>query len=648
LSLDIRRMTVSPVTLVKEQDIWRTDNNMSQVIDNSRIITGSKITNILDKPDTNYMPADAMRTLPQMFETRVSMTPNGAAYQQFDPDKNQWKKYTWEDTGKAVNAWRQTLATENLDPGDRVGIRRGNGFNWVLFDQAALSLGLVVVPLYVDDRADNVAYIVENSDIKLLYLQESEQWQSMSNNLSQLTKIIRVIIEEGEDTRTLSLEDNRVVALDDWLQTKKENPTLPDIDPADLATIVYTSGTTGKPKGVMLTHNNLTSNSRAGVNHIGCFETDRMISFLPLSHTFERTVGYYVQIMVGCEVVYARSILDLGEDLQNKKPTILISVPRIYERVYGKIKAQLEEGPDIKRKLFDKTVDVGWARFEHSQGRAKWQPKLLLWPILNKIVASKVRAKMGGRLRLALSGGAPLPPSISRIFIALDIMVLQGYGLTESSPIIAASSLEFNQPSSIGMPLQGVEVYIGENDELLARGPNIMKGYWKNSEATAEAIDADGWLHTEDKAKLEDGYLYIIGRLKEIIVLANGEKVPPADMEVAIAEDALFEQSLVIGEQKPCLTALVVLNPSIWEETKKQNNGDFDNLNSPAVEKFLLERISTQIHAFPGYAKIKRVKAMLDPWTVENELATPTMKLRRIRIEERFSSEINDMYQGKI
>lgn len=621
---------------------------MTQIIDSSQIITGSRITNILDSSDTNYMSADAMRTLPQMFQTRVSMTPDRAAYQQFDAARNQWIKYSWADTAKAVAAWQQTLATENLNPGDRVGIRRGNGFNWVLFDQAALSLGLVVVPLYVDDRADNVAYIIEDSDIKLLYLQESEQWGCMAGNLGQLTQIVRVVIETGEDTRTLSLEDNRVVALGDWLQTKTNNLSLPDINASDLATIAYTSGTTGKPKGVMLTHNNLTSNSRAGVNHIGCFETDRMISFLPLSHTFERTVGYYVQIMVGCEVVYARSINDLGEDLQNKKPTILISVPRIYERVYGKIKAQLEEGPDIKKKLFEKTVDVGWARFEHSQGRAKWQPKLLLWPILNKIVASKVRAKMGGRLRLALSGGAPLPPSISKIFIALDIMVLQGYGLTESSPIISASTLEFNQPSSIGMPLQGVEVYIGENDELLARGPNIMKGYWKNPEATAAVLDAEGWLHTGDKAKQEDGYLYIIGRLKEIIVLANGEKVPPADMEVAIAEDALFEQSLVIGEQKPCLTALVVLNPSIWEEIKKQHKREFDNLGSAPVEKFLLERISTQIHAFPGYAKIKRVKAMLDPWTVENELATPTMKLRRTRIEDRFATEIKDMYQRRI
>jgi long-chain acyl-CoA synthetase len=268
------------------------------------------------------------------------MTPDRPAYQQFDPDKNQWIKYSWGDAGKAVKAWQQTLATENLDPGDRVGIRRGNGFNWVLFDQAALSLGLVVVPLYVDDRADNVAYIIENSDIKLLYVQESEQWSCMHDNLSQLTKIMRVVIEEGEDTRTLSLEDNRVVALSDWLQTKKENPSFPDIDPSDLATIVYTSGTTGKPKGVMLTHSNLTSNSRAGVNHIGCFDTDRMISFLPLSHTFERTVGYYVKIMVGCEVVYARSINDLGEDLQNKKPTNLNSVPRIYERLNGKITEQ--------------------------------------------------------------------------------------------------------------------------------------------------------------------------------------------------------------------------------------------------------------------------------------------------------------------
>ena len=611
-----------------------------------KIITGSRIVNYLEKPGADYMPEEAMRTLPEMFESRVMRTPELPAYQQFDPTTGKWNQYTWGDTGDRVAAWRASLAAERLSPGDRVAIRRSNGYNWVLFDQAALSLGLVVVPLYVDDRPDNVAYILENAGVKLMYLEHDQQWTCLKNNLDQLTQVQRVVIEQGDDTRTLSLEDSRVIDLPAWLKNRANTAPRPDIAPNDLATIVYTSGTTGRPKGVMLSHRNITSNVRSGVNHIGCYPQDSMVSFLPLSHTFERTVGYYVPVMVGCEVIFARSIPELAEDLQNKKPTILISVPRIYERVYGKIKAQLEEGPDIKKKLFNKTVDVGWTRFEYRQGRAKWHPKLLLWPLLDKLVASKVRAKLGGNLRFALSGGAPLPPAISRVFISLDIIILQGYGLTESSPIISANTLEFNQPASIGVPLLNEEVKIGENDELLARGPNIMLGYWNNPEATAEVIDDEGWLHTGDKAREEDGYLYIIGRIKDIIVLANGEKVPPADMETAIAEDALFEQCLVIGEQKPYLTALVVLNASLWEEIRKNRGMAFDNPNSPEVEKFLLKRIGERIRNFPGYAQIQRVKATLDPWTVDNNLATPTMKLRRARIEERYASEIRDMYEG--
>ncbi len=623
-----------------------TKETMSANNDHEKIITGHRIVNYLEKPGNDYMPEEAMRTLPEMFESRVMRTPERPAYQQYDATTGQWKKHVWGDVGRDVAAWRASLATEQLSPGDRVAIRRGNGYNWVLFDQAALSLGLVVVPLYVDDRPDNVAYILENAGAKLLYLEHDKQWTCLKNNLDQLSGIQRVVIEQGDDTRTLSLEDSRVIDLQAWLKNRATAVPDPEISPDDLATIVYTSGTTGRPKGVMLSHHNITSNVRSGVNHIGCYPEDRMVSFLPLSHTFERTVGYYVAVMVGCEVIFARSIPELAEDLQNKKPTILISVPRIYERVYGKIKAQLEEGPGIRKKLFDKTIDVGWTRFEYLQGRGKWHPKLLLWPLLDKLVAAKVRAKLGGNLRFALSGGAPLPPAISKVFISLDIVILQGYGLTESSPIISANTLEFNQPASIGMPLMNVEVKIAENDELLARGPNIMMGYWKNPQATAEVIDEQGWLHTGDKAREEDGYLYIIGRLKDIIVLANGEKVPPADMETAIAEDALFEQCLVIGEQKPYLTALVVLNGSLWEEIKKNRGVAFDNLNSPEVEEFLLKRIGKRITRFPGYAQIQRVRALLDPWTVDNDLATPTMKLRRSRIEERYANEIRDMYEG--
>ena len=607
---------------------------------------GSLRIDQLAQPGTDFIPESEMKTIPALFHSRVRKTPEGNAYQQFDPVENIWRHYTWAMVENDVARWRNALAAEKLQPGDRVGIRRSNGYNWVLFDQAALSLGLVVVPLYVDDRADNIAYILDNADIKLLYLEREEQWQCLEYRRAELKKVLRVVIEESTHTRTLSLEDARIIAVEDWLVGQQGEAILPEIDPDDLATIVYTSGTTGRPKGVMLTHWNIMSNVRAGMNSIAVYPSDRLVSFLPLSHTLERMAGYYLAMMGGCEVVYVRSIPELSEDLLTKKPTILVSVPRIFERVYGKIQTQLAEGPAIKQKLFYKTVEVGWARYERKQGLAKWQPKLLLWPILDKLVASKVRAKLGGNLRFALSGGAPLPLSVARIFVGLGVDMIQGYGLTESSPVITVNTVEYFRPDSIGLPIIDVEIKIGENDELLARGPNIMRGYWKNEKATQEAIDKDGWLHTGDQACIKNEFVYITGRIKEIIVLANGEKVPPSDMESTIAGDALFEQCMVFGEQKPYLSALVVLNTEIWGDVKKQHGYSFDNLQSPEVEEYLLSRIVAMITGFPGYAQIHKITPMFESWTVENGLATPTMKIKRNKVVERFQKEINSMYTG--
>lgn len=604
------------------------------------------IINYLDLPGLEPVPAGEMQTLHALFNARVKRSPDAPAYQQYNPETQRWNHFTWGETAASVAAWRATLATENLQPGDKVGIRRGNGLNWVLFDQAALSLGLVVVPLYVDDRPDNVAYIIEHAEIKLLYIECADQWRCLKDHLDQLEQLQRIVIEEDLQPRILRIQDKRIVALKDWLKSQQDDVPEVPVDSQALATIVYTSGTTGRPKGVMLSHRNITENVRAGINSVMIYPDDRLVSFLPLSHMFERMAGYYMSMMAGSEVIYARSIPELAEDLQFHKPTVLISVPRIYERVYGKIKAKLASGPAIKKILFEKTVDVGWARYEYRQGLAKWQPKLLLWPVLDKIVASKVREKLGGQLRFALSGGAPLPPSIARVFIGLGIELFQGYGLTESSPVITVNTLEYHRPASIGLPVRGEEIKIGDHDELLARGPNIMMGYWKNPEATAAAIDSEGWLHTGDQARIEKGFVYITGRLKEIIVLANGEKVPPADMESAIAEDALFEQSMVVGEGKAYLSCLVVLNPDIWEGVQAEQGEGFDDLDSAKVQAYLLERIKPLITRFPGYAQIHRVAASFEPWTVDNGLSTPTMKIRRARIVEQYQAAIDGLYLG--
>jgi long-chain acyl-CoA synthetase len=372
-----------------------------------------------------------------------------------------------------------------------------------------------------------------------------------------------------------------------------------------------------------------------------------MLSFLPLSHTFERTCGYYVEMMCNITVAYARSIQQLAEDLQAIKPTILISVPRIFERVYERIHAQLKKQSLIHRLLFKLAISVGWRRFEATQGRRLRTPILLLWPLLNRLVASKVQAKLGGSLYLAVSGGAALPAPVARTFIGLGLNVIQGYGMTETSPVLTANRVTENQPTSVGKALPGVELRIGDNEELLAKSPGVMLGYWNNHRATSETITTDGWLHTGDKAVIKDDFVYITGRIKDILVMSNGEKIPPAAMESAIALEPLFDQALLIGEGRPYLSALVVLNSEEWFPLARQHSLDpFEekSLADRRLHSSLLKNISEALHDFPGYAKVRRVTPLLDAWTVDNDLLTPTLKVKRAKVLTRHSNLIEQMY----
>ncbi|MFZ1766467.1 MAG: long-chain fatty acid--CoA ligase, partial [Candidatus Nitrotoga sp.] len=503
-----------------------------------------------------------------------------------------------------------------LVAGDRVGIMLRNCPQWVLFDQAALSLGLVVVPLYTEDRQDSVAYIINDAGVKVLLFENAEQWQALRSVCAQLPCIQRMISLD----RVAGHNEVRLQCVEEWLPEHAVFDK--QVRGRDaLATIMYTSGTTGRPKGVMLSHRNILFDAHAALVTCPIAGTDTMLSFLPLSHAFERTVGYYICVMAGVTVAYARSVQLLSEDLQIIRPTILVSVPRIFERVYGAISAKLEEASPLRRKLFALAVNVGWHRFEHEQGRAGWNLSLLLWPLLNHLVASKVMARLGGRLRLTLCGGAALQPEISRVFIALGLPILQGYGLTETSPIVCANRLDSNFPSSVGLPLPGVEVRIGEQGALLVKGQNVMLGYWNNAEATRAMIDADGWLNSGDIASIsESGHITITGRLKEIIVMSNGEKISPADMERAILRDRLFELVMVYGEGRPYLTALAVVNAAGWAHLAQEAGVRADmpeSLHDPRIEQQALQRIADQIKEFPGYAKINRVLLLTEPWSVD-------------------------------
>lgn len=591
---------------------------------------------------------DSLGSLCGLFRTRVAATPDQVAYRQFDEARDAWESFTWAQVAAEVARWQAALVKEGLVPGDRVAVMLKNSVEWVLFDQAALALGLVTVPLYLDDRPENAAYILNHSGAKLLLIEGKFQHKKLAEITGSATTLQHIVSLVAPENGLVNWSTRFVVA-SDWLAAAV-NTSVPErhLSLDLLASIVYTSGTTGRPKGVMLTHENILRNVFAASEFADFGPQPVFLSFLPLSHMFERTAGYYLPMLLGAEVAYARSIAQLANDLQVIRPTVLVSVPRIYERVYGRIQDGLAKKSRVARMLFNLAVRVGWRRFEHAQGRANWHPELLLWPLLNKLAAGKVTAKLGGRLELAISGGAALSPDIARVFIGLGVPIYQGYGLTETSPVVCCNRPGDNLPSSIGKPLPGIEVKIGDNDELLTRSRCVMRGYWQNEEATRDLIDAEGWVHTGDKARVDaHGFYTIAGRIKDIIVLSNGEKVPPSDMESAILLDPLFEQVMIVGEGKPYLSALTVLNEEHWQAFAASIHVDSKHpliLRDPKVIKLITQRVAAQLRNFPGYAQIRRIHLDLTPWTVDDGLLTPTLKVKRNQVLERYRAAVDAMY----
>ena len=586
-------------------------------------------------------------TLDGLFFQRVRRSPERVAYRFHDRTEG-WKQLTWREMGEAVARWRHALAGDRLSPGDRVAMLLRNCPEWIMFDQAAMSLGLVTVPLYTDDRADNAAYILQDAAVKVLLVQDAGRWKRLAEVLGESPWPQRVVLTDGgPEAARIASADPRVVVAEEWLPASAPELTQRESDSKSLATIVYTSGTTGRPKGVMLSHHNLLSNAHGGLTIVDVYEEDSFLSFLPLSHTLERTGGYYLPMMSGSSVAFARSVAQLAEDMQTIRPTLMIAVPRVFERVYQRVADQLATRPAPVRWLFRLAVASGWRSFLRAQGRARWHPLLLLWPFLRRKVADQVLSKLGGRMRAAVSGGAPLPKGVAHTFIGLGLPLLQGYGLTETSPIISINPLGDNVPESVGVPIRGIQVRIGPDDELLVKGENVMLGYWNNHAATAKVLSQDGWLHTGDRARIEARHIYITGRLKDILVLSNGEKVPPADMEMAIAMDPLIEQAIVLGEGRSYLTSLLVLNADLWNGLAAEyalDPGDPRSLEDPQLLKDMLKRVRVALRDFPGYAKIRRATLALEPWTVENGLLTPTLKVRRIKVVERYRESIERMY----
>ena len=604
------------------------------------------------------LPQDlaAVQTLPELLAYRAARTPNAPAYQAFDPSLKSWQTLSWARAAQRVQQWSQALAAMALPPGARVAILQPNGLDAMSIDQATLACGHVPVPLHAIDNPGSIAYILSDCEASVLVLEREEQWErirAVGTNLPQLRCVLVTQPTQSSDPQAPVPR----WTLADWLAqgaTRQHQIMPPQAD--DLAAIVYTSGTTGKPKGVMLTHGNVMADVKAVLQRVTPTVDDVFLSFLPLSHTFERTAGYYLPMAAGCCVAYARSVAQLSEDLRTVRPTVLVSVPRIYERVHAKVLESLAPSR-LRTQLFEAAVAVGWRRFCAAQGlpapgaddaRAAGLWAALPWPLLQRLVARPLLEQFGGRVRVAISGGAPLSANIARCFLGLGLPVLQGYGMTETAPVVAVNGLDDNHPASVGRALPGVEVRIGDNRELQVRGPIVMQGYWKRPEDTARILSPEGWLGTGDQAEIVDGRIYIRGRIKEIIVTSTGEKVPPADLELAVTSDPLFEQAFVVGENLPFIACVAVVHPEEWQRLAHGlglDPKDPASLAHPAVQQEALARIARHTAGFARYAVPRAVLLVTEPWSIENGMMTPTLKLKRANLLARHAAAIEAMYQ---
>lgn len=504
--------------------------------------------------------------------------------------------------------------------GETIAVMLPNSPEWVITDLAAATLGLIVVPIHTTFNAEYLKKVIEHSAIPCLLInQELFQKHQETIKTLNLKKIILVGSGVGESNTS------RWPQLDKTQEVREIKET---ISPQEMHTIIYTSGTTSDPKGVMLSHKNIISDIESAKRHVLIKPEDRFFSFLPLSHAFERTAGYYCAIFTGASLYFARNSKTIVEDIKKAKPTIINSAPRIFEKIYSTIFDQIESGPVWKKKIFFQGLRLGVSKRKKELRWWQW----LEWKTLDLLVLKKLRYILGGRLRLAISGGASLDIKIMKFFDNLGLQIIEGYGLTETSPIIAVNRVNDYCFGTVGKALDCNEIKILDNKEILVRGSNVMLGYYKNEQLTKETIDQDGWLKTGDLGFIDkEGFLTVIGRLKDMIVLSTGKKVFPEAIENALNDGRYINQSLIYGDKSKHISALIVPNFEQLSNWCKQHDLELD-LNNEKIINFFKDKINENLVGFSAIEKINNFRLIKEEFSQENGLLSPTLKLRRSKI----------------
>jgi len=567
-----------------------------------------------------------------------------------------WHDITFGEMDRRVTALASALIELGVRPGDRVALLSENRPDWVQSDLAIIRAGAVNVPIYMTLTAKQLAYILNDCRPQTLICSTQAQLAKALEACREADSVKQVIVmdgpavpQEGLVVRTLA----EVVETGEALVAKHaEELSMRErtIEPGSLVSIIYTSGTTGNPKGVMLSHRNFASNATTVVEIIDCQSTDSCLSFLPLSHVLER-VAYYTFFHQGALINYAESIDTVAANLTEVRPTFLVSVPRLFEKIRARVFESVDSGSAVKQTLFYWGLEMGRRVYEaRAAGREPDFFTNLQYTLADRLVFSKVRERTGGNLRYCISGGAPLPKEVGIFFSVIGITILEGYGLTESSPVIACNRPDALRIGTVGMPIPHVEVKLAEDGEILARGPNIMLGYFNNDAATGETLDADGWLHTGDIGALEDGFLRITDRKKEILVMSNGKNVAPQPIENALSLSSLIAQAMVVGDNRNYITALIVPNFETLQRVAKERGWTAASIEElvarPEVKDLMRQEITSQTKDFARFEQIKEFLVLSQEFTQENDELTPTLKLKRRNVFKRYQDAIDAMYDG--
>lgn len=565
-----------------------------------------------------------------------------------------WTPISSDEFRTAVEETAAGFESLGLKSTDRLGILGENRPEWAYTDLATLCSRATVVTIYPSLPANQILYILKDSGVRIVVASNQAQAEKVLAVKAEAPELQHVVVMDDAavfGTQTLSSVrevGRRALALDKDLIRRRAATVRPD----DLATLIYTSGTTGDPKGVMLTHANIGSNVATCAREIFSLlgPDDAVLSFLPLCHVFERMGGQFVMLKRGVTIAYAESIESVAQNLLEIQPTILVSVPRIYEKVMGKVRDKVAAAPPARQKLFAFAERTGRAVFDARQAGESVSPWLALkYKIADALVLRTVRAGLGGRIRIAVSGGAALPKEIGLFFGSMGLTILEGYGLTETSPVISVNTPKNNRTGSVGKPIDGVEVRIAGDGEILTRGPHVMQGYFNKPEATAEVIDHQGYFHTGDIGRIdEDGYLYITDRKKDLIVTSAGKNIAPQPIENLMKAHPLIQELVMVGNARNYPTALVV--PKFENLTRLAEQEGITNISraeliaNPRVIELMEQAIASLSGELAQYEKIKRITLIPHEFSIDAGELTPTLKVKRRVVEARYKDLIDRMY----